>query len=291
MNKFEEKYSLKRYRSAYTTSVLSISLVLFLLGIVLLLYFQTEKLSSFFRESIGVSIVIDKNAKAEEVLDLKHLLENQIFVKSITYISKQQAAEQLETELGEDFVEFIGYNPLPPTFEAFIFEEFTYGDKLTKVESFLLQQQIVESIEYQHALIQLIENNISRISRWILIFCFFLFIISVLLIHNTIRLAIYSKRMLIKSMLLVGATQAFIRKPFIINGIYQGLISGIISVILLFVLLIITNQKLPDLHLMNNSLMLTSVALSIILCGILITWASNFIAIKKYLKVDSEDLY
>lgn len=291
MKSFEEKYSTKRYKTAYSATVFSITLVLFMFGLVLLLVFHTSKLTTYFRENIGVSVVIDNNADAQEVLALKSLLESQNFVKSTKYISKQQAADELRSELGEDFVEFIGYNPLPPTLEIFLFEDYTYGEKLATVETFLRQQEIVKSVEFQHSLIRLIEQNISRISKWVGIFSFLLLLISVLLIHNTIRLAIYSKRMLIKSMLLVGATQAFIRKPFIIHGIYQGLWSGAFAVCLLTVILIFTNQKLPDLALFNNWLLILAVGFSIIAFGVLITWTSNLIAIKKYLKLNSEDLY
>lgn len=291
MKSFEEKYSIKRYKTAYSATVFSITLVLFMFGLVLLLVFHTSKLTTYFRESIGVSVVINNNARANEVLALKSLLENQDFVKSTKYISKQQAADELKLELGEDFVEFIGYNPLPPTLEIFLYEEFTYGEKLKEVESFLQEQKIIENVEFQHSLIKLIERNISRISKWVGAFSLLLLLISVLLIHNTIRLAIYSKRMLIKSMLLVGATQAFIRKPFIIHGIYQGLWSGAFAVCLLTLILIFTNRKLPDLALFNNWFLILIVGFLIIAFGVLITWTSNLIAIKKYLKLNSEDLY
>jgi len=291
MKQFDEKFNIKRYRTANGTTIVSITLVLFMLGLVLLLVINTGRLTSFFRENIGISVSIKSEANAEEVLALKSFLEKQPYVKSTIYISKQQAAEQLKGELGEDFVDFIGYNPLPPTLEVFLFEDYTYGENLTMVEDLLHQQPIIESIEYQHTLIKLIERNIARISRVIIIFSLLLLLISVLLIHNTIRLAIYSKRMLIKSMLLVGATQSFIRRPFIVNGILQGLISSIISIVMLLALLIITNHKLPDLNIFKNWLIIGLVGLLIVAFGILITWLSNFIAIKKYLKLSSEDLY
>jgi len=291
MKQFDEKYNTNRYRTANSTTIVSITLVLFMLGFVLLLVINTSRLTSFFRENIGISVSIRSEADAEEVLALKSFLEKQPYVKSTTYISKQQAAEQLKGELGEDFVDFIGYNPLPPTLEVFLFEDYTYGENLSMVEDLLSQQPIIESIEFQHTLIRLIEQNIARISRVITIFSLLLLLISVLLIHNTIRLAIYSKRMLIKSMLLVGATQSFIRRPFIVNGILQGLVSSIISIIMLLALLIITNHKLPDLDVFKNWLVIGLVGLLIVAFGILITWLSNFIAIKKYLKLSSEDLY
>jgi len=291
MKQFDEKFNAKRYRTANSTTIVSITLVLFMLGLVLLLVINTGRLTSFFRENIGITVSIKNGADAEDVLALRSLIEKQAFVKSTIYISKQQAADQLKTDLGEDFIDFIGYNPLPPTLEVFLFEEYTYGENLNIVEAFLRQQAIIESIEYQHTLITLIEQNIARISRVIIIFSLLLLLISVLLIHNTIRLAIYSKRMLIKSMLLVGATQCFIRRPFIVNGILQGLISSMISIVMLLALLIITNHKLPDLDIFKNSLIIGLAGLLIVAFGILISWLSNLIAIKKYLKLNSEALY
>jgi cell division transport system permease protein len=291
MKSFEQRYNTKRYRAAYNTTVVSITLVLFLLGLVLLLVLHTGKLSSWFRENIGVSVVFDKNAGAGKILAFKSHLDTQQFVRSTKYISKQEAAEQLKAELGEDFVEFIGYNPLPPTLEVFLHHQYTYSGRFEGVEKFLLQNEIVESVEYQHTLVALIEKNISVISRWILIFSLLLLVVSVLLIHNTIRLAVYSKRMLIKSMLLIGATQGFIRKPFFIRGILQGLLSGCIAVGMLSGILFFVHHKLPALHLLDDWLTLGAAGLTIIVFGMIITWISNFIAIKKYLKIDSEDLY
>ncbi len=283
MKQFDENFNTKRYRTANSATIVSITLVLFMLGLVFLLLINTSRLKSFFRENIGITVIIKSEADAEEVLALKSFLEKQAFVKSTTYISKQQAADQLKGELGEDFIDFIGYNPLPATLEVFLFEDYTYGENLNIVEAFLQQQAIIESIEYQHTLITLIEQNIARISRVIIIFSLLLLLISVLLIHNTIRLAIYSKRMLIKSMLLVGATQSFIRRPFIVNGILQGLISSMISILMLLTLLIITHHKLPDLDIFKNGLIIGLVGILIVAFGILITWLSNLIAIKKYL--------
>lgn len=291
MKSYEAKYNTKRLRAAYNTTVASIALVLFMLGLLLTVIFQFGKLSSYFRENIGISIVIDSKSKADEVMAFKALLEAKNFVKSVKYISKQQAAEQLKLELGEDFVEFIGYNPLPPTFELFLFNDYTYGDSLVRVKNFLKHHPMVESVEYRHTLLTLIDKNILRFSRWIISFSFLLLIISVLLIHNTIRIAIYSKRLLIKSMLLVGATQAFIQRPFIMKGIYQGLLSGLMAVLMLLIVLIIANQKLPGFGLFDNVFILGLIGASVIIFGMLITWISNLIAIKKYLKLKSEDLY
>ncbi len=291
MKTFDEKYNQRRYRTAYSTSVFSITMVLFMLGLVALMIFHTHKLSAWFRENIAVSIVIKDEVPDSEIHSFKLQLDTLNFVKSSKFISKNEAAEKLRSELGEDFVEFIGYNPLPSTLEVFLNEQYAFGDSLVNIESLLMQNEMVQKVEYQKLLIDLIDKNISNISTGILIFSGLLLIISIILIYNTIRLALYSKRLLIKSMLLVGATQQFIRKPFIVSGVFQGLIGGIISVILLGVTLIITKHKLPELDVLNDHLVLTIIGVLLIAFGVLLTWLSNYFAVKKYLKSKSEDLY
>ena len=291
MKSFGEKYNRRRYRTAYSTSVFSITLVLFLLSLLGLMIFFAGKLKSYLRENIGISLVIDSKADAGEILEFKDKLEAYPWVKSVSYISKQQAADQLKAELGEDFVDFIGYNPLPPTLEMFLYDEYTQSDSLYAITSELQNHEIIRNIEYEHQLLDLIDRNVSRISTWIAAFSALLLIVSVLLIHNTIRLSIYSKRMLIKSMLLVGASQRFIRRPFIRAGLSQGFTGGIIAVCLLLGLLFLGSIRLPGLHLFEDTLTLALIGAGIIIFGILITWLSTWIAVKKYLKIRSEDLY
>jgi cell division transport system permease protein len=262
-----------------------------MLGLVVLLIFHTQKLSAYFRENIAMSVAMHDKATEAEILNFKYELDTKYFVKSAVYISKAEAAARLKADLGENFVEFIGYNPLPSTIEIKLHQQYTQPDSLAKIEIMLSKHNLVKQIDYQKSLMDLIDKNISTISKGILIFSGLLLFISIILIHNTIRLAIYSKRMLIKSMLLVGATQAFIRRPFIINGFFQGFISGLISLGLLLMVLIFTNNKLPELELLNDPAILILLAVSIVLFGTLITWLSNYIAVKKYLKLNSEDLY
>lgn len=262
-----------------------------MLGLLLIMLLYAGRLSSYFRENIGVSLVISSSASSDEIMKFKKKLEDFDFVKSSNYISKEEAAEKLQAELGEDFITFIGYNPLPPTIELFLHEAYTAADSLAIVKQVLLEQGIIESVEYEHQLLDLIDRNISRASRWVLIFSVLLLLISILLIHNTIRLSIYSKRLLIKSMLLVGASQQFIRRPFIKNGLYQGLSGGILSVILLGLILFLSSSRFPELGLTDNLLLLGAGGVTIILFGVLITWLSTYVAVKKYLNIRSEDLY
>lgn len=262
-----------------------------MLGLLAIMVFNVRKLSGIVRENIGISVVINDDASDPEILSFQSQLDSTRFIKSSNYISKAEAAAQFKSEMGEDFVEFIGYNPLPPTIEIFLKEQFTFSDSINMVEQFLFEYKIVSKVYYQKSLVDLINKNVSRISFGMLIFCALLLIISITLIYNTIRLAVYSKRMLIKSMLLVGATQGFIRKPFIINGILQGLIGGLLSVGLLILTLLLIEQKLPELEIYLNRATMAAILGSVLVFGILITWSSNYFAVKKYLKLNSEDLY
>lgn len=291
MKSFGEKYNRRRYKVAYSTSVLSIAMVLFMLGLLLLLMLYAGKLSTYFREHIGISLVLDSDAKASEIMEFKNSARQFKFVKSSRYISKEEAAKKLQDELGEDFITFIGYNPLPPTLELFLYEEYTSADSLAGIKQTLLKHNIIRSIEYEHQLLDLIDHNISRISNWVLGFSVLLLIIAVFLVHNTIRLSIYSKRMLIKSMLLVGASQGFIRKPFLIKSLYQGLAGGVIAVMLLIGVLFVGSYRFPELGLVKNFFLVGAGSALIIGFGLLITWLSTYIAVKKYLNIRSEDLY
>lgn len=291
MSRFEEKYNKRRYKTAYGTTVVSISLVLFMLGLMALMAYHARKLSDFVKENIGFTVIIKENVDERQILEFKSDLDNKSFVKSTTYISREEAAKKMIVELGEDFVGFIGYNPLPPTIIIHIVAAYTTDGNLQLIEKEIRKSDLVKDVDYQKSMVSLINNNIAKISYGILAFAALLLIISVILIYNTIRLAVYSKRMLIKSMLLVGATQSFIRKPFIITGIWQGVLGGIIACVLLVAVLVFIRQKLPELAVIQDSWFVGVLFAGEIVFGVFLTWFSNFFAVKKYLNINSDELY
>nr|NQU89041.1 cell division protein FtsX [Bacteroidota bacterium] len=262
-----------------------------MLGLLGLLIFHAKTLSHYIRQNIGVSVILSETAEEQQIKDFRYRLDTCPFIRKTVYISKEQAAEELMEDLGEDFINFIGYNPLSPSFEVFLNAEYTFDDSLKVVEKKLNSEAIVKEVFYQKSLIELINTNITKISVGILSFSFLLLIISVILIYNTIRLAIYSKRLLIKSMLLVGATQNFIRKPFIMNGLYQGLLSGALAIALLGIILYISQLRIPELTLLQDQFYLAILFAGVVIFGVVISWLSNYFAVKKYLRVDSDDLY
>ncbi len=291
MQKFEEKHNRKRYRASYGTTVISISLVLFMLGLLALIVFHANKLSEYVRENIGVSVILKDGINDQDVLFFKAKLDSLPAVKSTELITSEDAAKKLRDDLGEDFVDFLGYNPLPATIVMYLHATYTAEDSISAISASLLKEDFVREVDFQGSLVELVNRNLSKVRMVLLGFSGILLIISILLIYNTIRLAVYARRLLIKSMLLVGATQAFIRKPFIISGILQGLIGGAIAVIFLAGILYFAQYKIPEIAVLQDIRFITIIFVAVVLFGALITWLSNYFAVKKYIKFDSDAIY
>lgn len=287
----EDKYRLRSYRTAYGTTVFSISLVLFMFGAFVTLLYHTSAMAQYVRENFGVRIELYETAAEPEIVDLKEFLENNPFTAKVEFISKEEAARKLESELGEDFVGFLGFNPLPDAFELILRNEFTHTDSVARISTLIKNQPFVKSVYYQENLLTKVNLNIRRLTNILLLFTGLFMVISILLIYNTIRLAVYAKRLIIKSMLLVGATQGYIRRPFVIGGILQGFAGGLIASLLIVAALMTISARFPDLPLADPHLFPASLSAGLILFGLLITWLSNHLAIKKYLKTNLEDLY
>jgi cell division transport system permease protein len=215
----------------------------------------------------------------------------QPYVKSTQYISKEQAAEDLTKDLGEDFVDFLGYNPLLATVDIHLKANYANNDSLVMIEQELIKNQVVKEVFYHKSLVELVNSNIRKISIVLLFFTLILLLISIALISNTIRLSVYSKRFIIKSMLLVGATQAFIRKPFLLKSLLHGLISAVIAVVLLAVVLYFSRSALPELvDLQDIDMFLTLFGMVTVL-GLIITGISTLFAIRRYLRISNDKLY
>lgn len=291
MKPSEEKYRLRSYRAAWGAAVLSITLVLFMLGLVSLALFQAQELSDYVVENIGMNIELRNDAEDRQVNDLQRFLDNSEFALKTKFVSKEAAALQLAEELGEDFVGFIGYNPLPNAIELFLKSEYAIPDSVALIRQQLNSFPAVQAINYQESLFVAVERNMRRIGNGLIIFSLLLLFVSVLLIHNTIRLAVFAKRMLIKSMLLVGATQGFIRRPFILAGLLQGIVSSGLAVGMIWGFVLIISIKIPELQIFDDWHFIRLLSVGIVLFGLLVTWLSNLLAIKKYLKINSEELY
>lgn len=286
-----EKYARRKAQSSYFSTVISISLVLFMLGTLGLIVLHAQKLSDYVKENIGFSVILKENVKEVDIVQLQKTLDAANYVKSTEYITKEKAAESLRSDLGEDFISFLGYNPLLASIEVRLKADFANNDSIAWIERDLLSNTKVKEVIYQKSLISMVNENIKKISLVMLGFSGLLLLISIALINNTIRLSIYSKRFLIKSMQLVGATKGFIRRPFVIKGIMQGIYAGIIAVALLVGILYLAQREIPELLFLQDEQLIAILFGFVILLGILISWFSTFLAVKKYLRLKTDDLY
>lgn len=287
----QRKVSKRKLQSSYLTTIVSITLVLFMLGLLGILLLNSKKLSDHVRENIGFSIIMNPTVKEARIMELKKTLDASDFVKYTEYITPEEAAAELQEDLGEDFIGFLGYNPLLPSIDLRLNANYANMDSLKVIEARLLENTDIKEVYYQESLVDMINDNVRRISIFILIFSVLLLIIATALINNTIRLSVYSRRFLIRSMQLVGATKSFIRTPFILTGILHGLLAALFASIALAGILYALLQQIPELISINDFKLFAILFASIVLAGVLITWLSNLSAVNKYLKAKPDELY
>jgi cell division transport system permease protein len=291
VNKRDPGLSKTRLRSSYLTLVISISLVLFLLGVLGMVLINAHGLSDYFRESLSFSILLDEEAKEADIRMLQKDMDAKPYVKSTEYISKDEAATKLKEDLGEDFVNFLGYNPLSPSIDVFLYAGYTSPDSVANIEKYILEYPFVKEVYYQESLLYLINENVKKISLFLLIISSFLFLIALTIINNTIRLSVYSKRFLIRTMQLVGATRSFIRRPFLFRSALHGLIAALIAMTLLLGLLYLVEREFFMLFTFQNTSMLLILGAAIIIIGILINLISTFFSVNRYLSISDDKLY
>ena len=293
MGKNEERFNNRRLQMAYFTSVVSIAMVLFVLGTIGMLLFSAGKLTTYVKENlklqIGLTVDMDEN-KSKVMLNQ---VKSKEFIRDARLITPDQALAEFKKTWNEDPTEILGFNPLGYTIEISLKEKYTDLNKIKETETLLIEEfgEQIRGISKDENMIRDIQHNTTRIQYVLLGICIFLSIIMAGLINNTIRLAVYSKRFTIKTMQLVGATADFIRKPFLYTGILQGLIAGVVSSVglLIFIIYITRQYGLP---LLNNDLMIISlIFISIPLIGVIISFISTFLAVRKFLRLKVDELY
>jgi cell division transport system permease protein len=287
----EEKFTRRRYQSSVFTTIVSITLVLTMLGLLALTIVHAKKLSDYVKENIGFRVYLKEDAPVEDIIMLQKRLDASNFVKSSQYISPEEAARELTKDLGEDFVDFLGYNPLPPSIDLRVRAGYANVDSLEVIEGLLMKEVVVKEVFYQKSLVQMINKNIRRISFVLLGFSGLLLLIAMALINNTIRLSVYSKRFIIRTMKLVGATRRFIGRPFIIRGVMQGLYSAILAIILLSTILYFLMQQIPELVSLFDLYLYLAVFGMVITTGMFLAWVSTYFAVRKYIKMKEDELY
>lgn len=291
MAKAFEKYQKRKLITSYFSVAISISLVLFLLGILGILILNTQKLGNHFKEQINLAVFLKDSAKSVEVKQLQQSLALAEYTKQAVFVSKEEAAEAQAAEIGENFMEFLGYNPLKNSIDLTLKAAFVTPDQVAEIAKNIESKSFVEEVSYDKPLIDLLNDNIKKLSLWILIISALFTAIAVLLINSSIRLSLYAKRFIIKTMQMVGATKGFIRKPFILTNIKLGLIGAFIASGGVFGVLFTLNQSFPELHLLQDLPMLSVLYLGIFGLGIIISWVSTFFAAQRFLNLRTSDLY
>ncbi len=286
-----DKYQKRKLISSYFSVILSIALVLFLLGLLGLLVLNAKKVADHFREQVTVTIYLKDTAKEIERKQLEKSLAMADYVKSTIYVSKEQAAESMKAENGEDFMEFLGYNPLQNSIDVNLKADFVTSEHLENISKDAISKTFVEEVSYDNDLVNLMNNNVKKISLWVLIISAIFTLIAVLLINSSIRLAVYSKRFTIKTMQMVGATKRFIRKPFIWSSVKLGITGAILALIGMGIVLYYINRTFPELYFLSNPIFISLLFLSVFLLGILITWVSTFFATQRFLNLKTDRLY
>ncbi|MBL0340249.1 MAG: cell division protein FtsX [Bacteroidetes bacterium] len=285
------KMARKTLRTSYISTVVSIALVLFMIGTLGVLILHARKISNYVKENIQLSVMLLPDAGLEEVGKLVKSLEQSKFVKSSIYITKDEAAAKLKEDLGEDFVDFLGYNPLLGSIDVKLKAEYADMESVNTLKATIITFPVVKEVYYQQSLIDMINKNMRTLTLIILGFSALLFFVAAALINNTIRLSLYSRRLLIKSMKLVGATRGFIRKPFVLGGIMPRFYGAVIANMLLAVLLYFSKKEIPDLVEIQDFNMVLILMVGVILAGIVIAGLSTFFAVNKYLRRSTQDLY
>ncbi|MBK9291750.1 MAG: cell division protein FtsX [Bacteroidetes bacterium] len=289
----EEKFNKRRLAGSYITSVISIWLVLFVLGLFGLILINAATLSQLIRENIGLEVIIKKGVNEATILQYQKMLESEPFVKSARYIPREEATRLLAEDLGEDFVKWLGDadNPLLPSIELKFKSEWANNDSLEVISRKIMRNPDIKEVYYQKSLVDMINENFKRISLLLLGFGSLLLIIAIILIHNTIRLSIYAKRFIIRSMQLVGATEGFIHRPFFFRALLQGIISAILAILLLALVLYAALSSIPELLLIYNPTQVGILFGAMLLTGILLTTLSTWLALRRYLRVKTDKLF
>jgi cell division transport system permease protein len=286
-----DKFQKRRLISSYFSVVLSVFLVLFLLGILGFFIINSKKLADNFKEEIAMTVFFKNDANDTILKAFAKDLKGAPFTKSFVYVSKEQAAKEHTDIIGEDFMTFLGTNPLQNSYDIHLKADYVEKDSIAKIESRLHKNPMVSDIVYDKQLVNLVNDNIKKVSMWILIISCFLTVIAVLLINSSLRLSIYSHRFIIKTMQMVGATKAFIRKPFVMRSIKLGMIGAGLAIIALIAVLIYLQTNFPGLGILDDKLLVAVVLLLVFGIGVLITWISTYFATQRFLNLRTDDLY
>ena len=291
MSKPTHRYQRRRVIRSYFGIFFSVSLILFVVGVLSLLVLNARQVSQHIKEQVVLTIFIDDNAKEVEVNQLETMLKLAAFTKSVSYISKEQAAKEHSADIGEDFMDFLGYNPLKDAIDLRLKGDYVTTHRVDSISAFSAEKPFVSELVFDRPLVNLLNENIERARLLLLACCLFFLILSIILINNSIRLSIYAKRMIIKTMQLVGARKRFIRGPFIRTYLLLGMISAFIACLGVWVLVINAQAYLPGIDLLMNPKSLLISFVGVFLLSMLISSISARWATQRYLNLKTQSLY
>ena len=287
-NSFQDNFQKRRVLNNYFSVVISITVVLFFMGILGLFLINTQSLASHFKEQIVMTVYLKDSAKDIEITQMQKKIQINSATKRVQFKPKEEAAEEYARDIGEDFVEFLGFNPLLNSIDIYFNSAYVNALSLNQAKTEIQISDFVAEVVYDQPLVALLEKNIERISFVLLISTALFAVIALLLINSSIRLSIYSKRFVIKTMQLVGATKSFIRRPFILSHLRLGIISSFLALTALNFLLWEVNKRFPELEIMQQTNELTIVFGGILILGISITGVSTFFATQRYLNLKTD---
>jgi cell division transport system permease protein len=288
---FEERYQKRKLLSTYVSVVLINIIVVFLTGLLGLLLFNSNKVANHFKEQIALTVYFKDSSRDIEIKQVQKSIQFQETTKSVIYTSKEEAAKIYANEIGEDYMEFLGYNPLESSLDIYFNADYVKPQIIKKISDDLLKYQYISEVTYDQPLLELLDENIKKIEFWILLSCFVFVLVAVLLINSSIRLSIYSKRFAIKTMQLVGATKWFIQKPFLRIYFNLSLFSSVSSIIVLYLIFQKIQENFPELNLLQERLSIILILSFVFAFGIIITLISTFFATKRFLNLKSDEIY
>lgn len=291
MSKKFDSYQKRRLQSSYISVVISIALVLFMVGILSLIVLKSTKVANYVKEKVAITLFIKDNVTQKQIKTFRESLLKEEFTKKAIYTSKAQAAKRFSEQIGEDFLEFLGENPLKNGLDIYLKADYVTPEKVAELEQRFQKNAFVADVSYDKPLINLLTKNIKRISFWLLVLSSFFALVAMILINSSIRLSIYSKRFNIKTMQMVGATKSFIRRPFIFRSLKLGLLGALIALMGIAVIIYYLDKYIPALNFLEDYITLAYISGIVIISSLIITWISTFFATQRFLNLQTDELY
>ena len=286
-----ESYQNRRLRSSYFSVVISIALVLFMVGFLGLVLLKSSQVANHFKEEIVITLFLKNETSKEQIKNLRNSLKKEEFTSNIVFIDKEEAAKFYVKDLGEDFIAYLGTNPLKNSIDIYLKPDFVTPLKMEQISKKFQKNSFVFEVSYDKTLVTFLTQNIQKVSFWLFIISSFFGLIALILINSSIRLSIYSKRFNIKTMQMVGATKRFIRKPFLWRSVKLGFLGALISFLGLGIVIYYIDKKIPTLELLSDYSVMIYVSSGIVIVAFIISWLSTFFATQRFLNLQTEELY